>query len=119
MAEKAVNYTDAQTSEMVEAYENAETDAQRESVVETFAEKFGKTVRSIRAKLVREGVYVKKTYTTKTGGKPETKEKIVEDIAGTLGVSSEQLGGLEKATKGALTLIRGTLRAAHAALGES
>ena len=111
MAEtKNVNYTEAQTSELVAAYEAAETPEARDAVVESFAEEFGKTVRSIRAKLVREGVYVKKVYKTKTGGKPETKESIVGDIAATLGVDADsKLGGLEKANKGALSLIRASL----------
>jgi hypothetical protein len=111
MAEqKNVNYTDEQTSELVAAYEAAETPEARDAVVEEFAETFGKTVRSIRAKLVREGVYVKKAYKTKTGGKPETKEGVVCDIAAILGVDADaKLGGLEKANKGALQLIRATL----------
>ena len=113
MAEKKTpNYTDEQTVEMVERYEAAENDAEREAVVNELAADFGKTVRSIRAKLVREKVYIKKTYKTKTGAKPETKDAIVEEIANALGVASDQLGGLEKATKKALELIRGTLRAA-------
>lgn len=116
MTEKTVNYTEEQTTEMVERYDAAETDEERAGAVDSLAEEFGKTVRSVRAKLVREGVYVKKTYKTKTGGKAETKEEIVQDIAEILNVSSEQLNGLEKATKGAIALIRGEFVAARAAL---
>ena len=116
MTEKTPNYTDEQTAEMVERYEGAEDDLTRAAVVEQLAQDLGKTVRSIRAKLVREGVYKKKTYTTKTGGKAETKDQIVEDIAEILQVSSERLGGLEKATKGALGLIRGQFVAAKATI---
>ena len=117
MAEKNPNYTDEQTVALVDAYSAADSQEAREAVMSEFADEFGKTVRSIRAKLVREGVYVKKTYKTKTGGKPETKEQIVEDIARTMGVDAEsKLGGLEKATKGALQLIRTTLLVAQSEL---
>ena len=117
MAEKTPNYTDAQTAELVAAYVAAENEEQRNEVVEGYAELFSKTKPSIRAKLVREGVYVKKAYKSKTGAKPETKEEIVSDIARAMGVDADaKLGGLEKATKGALKLIRQTLLIAQAEL---
>lgn len=118
MAEKTPNYTDAQASELVEAYSAATNEGERETVVATFSEKFGKNVKSIRAKLVREGVYVKKTYKAKTGETPERKAAIVSDIARTLGVNAEVVESLEKATKPTLNLLRGTLVAAQKALGE-
>lgn len=52
---KIVNYTPEQTTELVSAYKAEPTP----ETVETFAEKFGKTVKSVVAKLSREGVYVK------------------------------------------------------------
>ena len=109
MADKKVNYTPEQAAELVAAYEAASTDSERVSVVEEFAAEFGKPMQSIRAKLVSEGVYVAKTYTTKKGEKPESKSAIVADIAETLGVSQEVVESLEKANKAALNLIRGTL----------
>ena len=45
------NYTEAQTSAMIAEYQAGAT-------VEALAEAMGKAVRSVRAKLVREGVYV-------------------------------------------------------------
>ena len=110
MAEKQVNYTPVQTGEMVAAYQEATTEEARESVISEFAEKFGKNVKSVRAKLVREGVYVKKAYKSKAGVTPERKAAIVEDIASALGVASEVVESLEKATKPTLTLLRGTLQ---------
>ena len=110
MAEK--NYTAAQTVELVSAYEAAETPESRDAVIAEFAEKFGKTVPSIRAKLVTEGVYVKKEYKTKKGEKPESKESVVTDIARVLGVHSETVESLAKANKATLVLVRGTLIAA-------
>ena len=117
MAEKTPNYTEEQTAELVAAYTAAENEEQRNEVVEGYAELFFKTKPSIRAKLVREGVYVKNAYKSKTGAKPETKEQIVADIASAMGVDADaKLGGLEKANKGALRLIRQTLLIAQAEL---
>lgn len=103
------NYTKEQTAELVDAYESANDEAEREDVVKQFANDFAKSTRSIIMKLVREEVYVKKEYKTKGGEKPERKSAIVEDIAKVLNVTSEQLPQLEKATVAALKLIRGTL----------
>lgn len=52
MAKEAkVNYSEELTAAIVDRYTAGET-------VETIAESIGKAVRSVRAKLVREGVYV-------------------------------------------------------------
>lgn len=110
MPEKNVNYTDEMTTDIVEAYNDAETDAERETVVQELAEKHGRTVRSIRAKLVREGVYIAKTYKNKNGKKPETKEDIVTAIAKVMNVTVDALNGLEKATKPTLNLLRERVR---------
>ena len=48
-----ITYTAAQTAELVAAYNAAAT----AETVATFAEKFGKSVKSVVAKLAREGVY--------------------------------------------------------------
>lgn len=109
MATKKANYTAEQTAELVAAYEAADSQEQRETVVSEFAENFGKPKQSIRAKLVSESVYVAKAYKTKKGEKPESKAAIVSDIANALGVAEETVESLEKANKAALTLVRGTL----------
>jgi len=49
--ETTLNYTPEMTAAIVERYTAGET-------VETIAESIGKAVRSVRSKLVREGVYV-------------------------------------------------------------
>jgi len=116
MTETKVNYDDETTTKIVEAYKIGESDDQRKAILETLSAETGKTVKSLRAKLVREGVYVKQTYKTKTGAKAETKETIVESIAVLMDVTAEQLGGLEKATKPALLRIRKQFRGAYAAL---
>ena len=110
MTEKSKNYTDEQTTELVEAYTGAGTDNEnaeaRESVVKEYAYAFAKSTRSIVAKLVREKVYIRKAAVSKSGDKPETKEAICAQLATMFGVTSDQLGGLEKATKKALVTIR-------------
>jgi len=118
MTDTKKNYTDAQTAEAVERYEAANDEAEREEVIKAIANDFAKTTRSIIAKLSREGVYIKKVRAP-AGKATETKEKIVGDIASALGVTAEQVPGLEKATKAALTLIRGTLQRLYAVIGEA
>lgn len=61
---KTVTYTAEQTAEMVAAYKAAPT----AETVSVFAEKFGKTVKSIVAKLAREGVYKSKAKETSKAG---------------------------------------------------
>lgn len=49
--ERKVNYTDEMVTKMVADYQSGVS-------VETLADELGKSVRSVRSKLVREGVYV-------------------------------------------------------------
>jgi hypothetical protein len=99
--EKIVNYTPEMTAAILAAYVLEPTT----ETVKDLAAEFGKTTRSIIAKLSREGVYKKAEYVTKQGGKPETKETKVARIAAMLGVTSDKLNGLETATKMALDLV--------------
>ena len=99
---KNANYSEIEVKEMVSAYKGAETDEARKAVVESFAEKLGKTTNSVRAKLSREGVYKKPEKKTKSGTVIIRKSELVEKISAKLGVSSEIMESLEKATKTAL-----------------
>lgn len=101
MAEKTVNYTPEMTAELVAAYVATPSKV----TVEAFAEKFGKTAKSIVAKLSREGVYVKAERTSKTGEPVVKKDAMVGMIAEVVGVTEDKLDGLEKAPKAALKLI--------------
>ena len=101
MAEKVLNYTPEQTQEMVAAYVANPT---AETVAE-FAEKFGKTVKSIVAKLAKEKVYIKKEYTTKTGEKPVKKDTHADAIGNILRLSDGETDSLTKANKPALIKI--------------
>ena len=102
---KTVNYTPEATRIIVESY----TDKPTKEMVQALAERFGKTTRSIVAKLSREKVYIKPIYVTKQGLPVVAKENIVDEIAKTLGVNSEMLGGLEKANKNCLSLLLASL----------
>ena len=101
MNAKTVNYTSEQTAEMVSAYVANPT----QETVAMFAEKFGKSVRSVVAKLSREGVYVAKEYKTKTGEKPEKKDSVADAIGAVLKLSEADVESLTKANKRALQAI--------------
>ena len=94
-------YTPEQTVELVTAYKAAPTPA----TVAAFAEKFGKSVKSVVAKLSREGVYQKKEYTTKTGEKPITKNVLATAFEQKFGLTEAEADSLTKANKTALAKI--------------
>jgi hypothetical protein len=98
MATKVVNYTPEQTTKIVADYQSGVT-------VEMIAEAMGKSVRSIVAKLSREGVYQKKVYTTKTGEKVVKKDEHADAIGSILRLSEAEIESLTKANKSALRAI--------------
>ena len=73
----AKNYTEEMVSEMTTAY----TENPTRETVDALAEQFGKTTRSIIAKLSREGVYVAQPRTTKSGEPVVSKSELVDTIA--------------------------------------
>ena len=111
-AAKNVNYSPELTATIIAAYQVGTNDEERAEILENLSAEHGKGVKSLRQKLVREGVYVKKAYVSKAGTATETKDKIVSAIARAMGVTEAQLNGLEKATKPALNLIRATVEIA-------
>jgi hypothetical protein len=98
MSEKSVNYTAEQTAMLRDEYLAGVS-------VETLAAAVGKTVRSVVAKLSREGVYVAKTYTSKTGEKPVKKDTVADAIGAVLRLSEAETESLTKANKTALSKI--------------
>lgn len=96
---KAVNYTAEQTAVLVSRY------VDDKATVETLAEEFGKTVRSIVAKLSREKVYQAKTYVSKTGEKVEKKDETADAIGLVLKMTEPEIESLTKANKTALRKI--------------
>lgn len=101
MATKTVNYTPEQTAAMLAAYV-AHPSA---DVVAQLAAEMGKTVRSVVAKLSREGVYVAKTYTTKSGETPVKKDELADRMAEAFGLTESEADSLTKANKTALMKI--------------
>lgn len=96
MAEKTVTYTAEQTATLVEGYKAGES-------LEMLAEQLGKSVRSVVAKLSREGVYVSKA---KAAGKTRvTKAELVSQIEAATGIEPGKLVSLEKASHEALEMM--------------
>jgi hypothetical protein len=95
---KTVNYTPEQTLKIVNSYTQGDT-------VESIAETMGKSVRSIVAKLSREGVYKKKEYVGKTGEKPVKKDMHADAIGAILQLAENDVESLTKANKSALKAI--------------
>ena len=91
----AKNYTEEMVAQMTEQYTANPTSA----TVDSLAREFGKTTRSIIAKLSREGVYVAQPRTTKTGEPIVSKAELVSEVATVLGVEVDDIASLEKATK--------------------
>ena len=106
---KTVNYTPEQTEMMVARYTAAKTDEARKEAVQSIAESVGRSVASVRQKLVREEVYVKPAKVTKDGRAVESKAKIVAEIAEACGQEVEAFDSLEKATKAVLEALRESL----------
>ena len=103
MTTKTVNYTPEQTARMVADY-------QAGTSVEMLAETFGKTVRSVVAKLSREKVYVAKAYKTKSGETPVKKDVHADFIGDALGLTEADTESLTKANKIALMKIADFIR---------
>jgi len=86
--ETKTNYTAEQTQALVAGYQAGES-------VEQLATSMGKTVRSVVAKLSREGVY--KAKQRATGQARVKKADLVDQLAAQCGVAPEVFESLEKA----------------------
>jgi len=102
MTEKTPNYTPEQVQELVTKY-------QAGVQVEQIAMELGKSVRSIVAKLSREGVYQPKSKVSNAAR--VTKASMVEQIAQLCGKTSEVMESLEKANQDVLAILVERLRA--------
>ena len=105
MADKKVNYTKIQEARLAEVYDAEASWEVRSEQVDDLAEEFGKKRASIVAKLSNMKVYVKKNYTTKSGGESVRKGAIVGLIAGVMGETEEAFDTLSKANKTVLEAI--------------
>ena len=92
---KNVNYTPEMTAQIVDQYQQGVD-------VETIAAEIDKSVRSVRSKLVREGVYIAKPKTTTRKANEPTKKELLnqlEDVApfpvdGFMGATKEAINEL-------------------------
>jgi len=98
MTAKIVNYTADQVEKLVADYQSGQS-------VESIADSLGKSVRSVVAKLSREGVYQAKSYVSKTGAKPVKKDLVADQIANILQLTEAEADSLTKANKTALQKI--------------
>ncbi len=87
---KTPNYTSAQTAQITEAYQSGQD-------INEIATAIGKSVRSVRSKLVREGVYVAKEKVASKKVQGPTKKELLRVLEAHIDVS-----GLEGATKEAI-----------------
>ena len=94
---KTPNYTQAQVAQITEAYNSGQS-------VDEIADAVGKSVRSVRSKLVREGVYVVKPKTTSKKVLGPTKKELLRKLDGHMDTK-----GLEGATKEAIERLIGIM----------
>ena len=91
-AKASANYT----QEMVDVISSTYSDAPTRATVDSLAEKFDKTPRSIIAKLSALGIYVKAERVTKRGEPVVRKDELVAQVQTTIGI---ELPSLVKMTK--------------------
>lgn len=101
-----IKYTPEQTKELFDLYDCIDfSDAEdkhtaREIVIANFMAKHNKSKKSVVAKLSKANKYVIRPKLSKvTGGKPETKEQMLQKIAHKLGMDISKLAGIDKGPK--------------------
>ena len=103
-------YTDKQVETMIEAYGQGNTDTERKEIMEKLASAMGKTVASVRAKLVATGHYIKQTSKTSNSANVMKKDAYVNAIRIALGARDDELKSLGNTTKADLEVIMNQLR---------
>jgi translation initiation factor 2B subunit (eIF-2B alpha/beta/delta family) len=101
MTDTNKNYSKELTAKIIAVY----SENPNMATVNTLADTTGKTVRSLIAKLSREGVYQKKERTTKSGLPVITKEDLVKKIAEKQSMDFSSISSLVKATKSDLEFL--------------
>lgn len=95
-----IKYTKEQTDELISGYTAAKDADERDDFILKYMGKHGKSKKSIIAKLSKSGKYISRPRVSKvTGGKPETKEQMLQKIANKLGMDIEKLEGIDKSPK--------------------
>jgi len=95
------NYTEEQVTQLHDLYAEMGSEG-----LDQIAEQLGKTVRSVRAKLVRDGLYVAPTKGASTKANGPSKKEILREF-GEVGFDAS---GLEGATKEALVRVLAVIR---------
>ena len=96
--EKTPNYTSEMVETAVSMYEDLGNDG-----LDQIAEAIGKNVRSVRSKLVREGVYIATPKKVAKKVEGPSKKELLRSIEST----GFDVAGFEGATKSALTRLHG------------
>ena len=91
-AKKAVNYTDELTANVINDYQNGID-------LDAIGDEIGKSVRSVRSKLVREGVYIAKPKTASAKREEPTKKELLNQLES---IAPFEVNGFMGATKTAL-----------------
>jgi len=91
-----INYTEEQTAQLIKIYLEAED---KVAIIDVLAKQFDRPKKSIIGKLSKEGVYIKRVYTSKTGILPVTKKEYIHRLALLIDADVNRLQGLEKAPK--------------------
>jgi hypothetical protein len=89
MTAKTVNYTPEMTAAVIEGFKEGKT-------VEAIALEVGKTVRSVIAKLSKEGVYTAKAKENTSKRKAETKAAMLAKVEAAAGVAPGTFATFEK-----------------------
>ena len=94
---KKVNYTEADVTKMTSLYEELGNEG-----MDQIAETLGKSVRSVRAKLVREGMYVAPPKGASSKKEGPTKKELLNQLEA---IAPFPVDGLTGATKEAINLL--------------
>ena len=113
---KTVNYTPAQEKAIVSRLTHVTDYTGQKLAVADLSVALEKSVRSISAKISTmsrsdKGVsfHKKPANVTKTGSKVQSKNDLVELIADRIGITSDKIESLEKATKNTLSIVLANL----------
>ena len=91
-ATKAVNYSDELTAKVISDYQEGVD-------LDIIADEIGKSVRSVRSKLVREGVYIAKPKTASAKRDEPTKKELLNQLES---IAPFEVNGFMGATKSAI-----------------
>ena len=102
--QKTANYTAEMVDSIIEMYNELGNDG-----LDEIADSIGKSVRSVRSKLVREGVYVASPKKAAAKQDGPSKKEILRDIEAV----GFDVSGFEGATKAALTRLMGVVATSY------